>query len=64
MREILPILLRITGAGLILLAILHVPIGRKLMWREQAARMSPWTRAILKSWHRLHRSCHRGWRLG
>jgi len=46
MSEVIPILLRITGAGLILLAILHVPIGRKLMWREQAARMSPENEAI------------------
>jgi hypothetical protein len=46
MSETLLIPLRITGAGLILLAILHVPIGRKLMWREQAARMSPENEAI------------------
>ena len=36
----LPLLLRVTGVGLILLAVLHVPISRKLRWREQAARMS------------------------
>lgn len=40
MLEFLPLLLRVTGAGLILLAVLHVPISRKLMWREHAARMS------------------------
>lgn len=40
MIELLPLLLRITGAGLILLAVLHVPISRRLMWREHAARMS------------------------
>ncbi len=46
MSELLPILLRITGAGLILLAILHLPISRHLNWREQAARMSPENEAI------------------
>ena len=40
MTEALPLLLRIAGAGLILLALLHVPMGRKLQWREEAARMS------------------------
>lgn len=46
MMEALPLLLRITGAGLILLAVLHVPISRKLMWREQAARMSDENAAV------------------
>jgi hypothetical protein len=32
--------LRIAGAGLILLALLHVPIARYLQWRAEAARMS------------------------
>jgi hypothetical protein len=41
MKELLPILLRLAGAGLILLAVLHIPIGRRLGWREDAARMSP-----------------------
>lgn len=41
MMEILTILLRIAGAGLILLAILHVPIGRQLKWNEDAGRMTP-----------------------
>jgi hypothetical protein len=40
MIETLPILLRIAGAGLILLAILHIPIGRHLKWREDVARLS------------------------
>ena len=40
MIEILGILLRIAGAGLILLAILHIPIGRHLKWREDAARLT------------------------
>ena len=48
MIETLPLLLRITGAGLILLALLHVPIGRKLAWREQAARMSGENAAIFQ----------------
>ena len=46
MREILPLLLRIAGAGLILLAAAHVPIGRKLKWREHAARMSDENAAV------------------
>src|SRR5690349_4280776 len=40
MSETLPILLRIAGAGLILLAVVHVPIGRHLKWREEGSRMS------------------------
>ena len=41
MKETLPILLRVAGAGLILLAGLHVPIGRHLKWRADAARLTP-----------------------
>lgn len=41
MIETLTILLRVAGAGLILLAGLHVPIGRRLKWREEGARLSP-----------------------
>lgn len=40
MNEILIPCLRFAGAGLILLALLHVPIGRQLAWKEEAARMS------------------------
>jgi len=40
MIETLTILLRVAGAGLILLAGLHVPIGRHLKWREDGARLS------------------------
>ena len=41
MIETLTMLLRVAGAGLILLAGLHVPIGRRLKWREEGARLSP-----------------------
>ena len=37
----LVILLRLAGAGLILRAILHVPISRRLKWREDVARLTP-----------------------
>lgn len=40
MIETLSILLRVAGAGLILLAALHVPIGRHLKWREDGAHLS------------------------
>ena len=46
MIEILAILLRIAGAGLILLAVLHIPIGRHLKWREEAARLTPVNQSI------------------
>jgi len=41
MIEILSPLLRVAGAGLLLLAVVHLPISRRLRWREEAARMSP-----------------------
>ena len=41
MIELLSPSLRIAGAGLILLAFLHISIARRLRWREDAARMSP-----------------------
>jgi len=40
MIETLTILLRVAGAGLILLSGLHVPIGRHLKWGEEGARLS------------------------
>lgn len=46
MTEWLELLLRIAGAGLILLAILHVPIGRRLRWSEDAMRLMPVNRSI------------------
>ena len=41
MIEVLTLLLRIAGAGLILLSLLHVPIGRHLKWREDVVRLTP-----------------------
>lgn len=41
MTETLALLLQVAGAGLILLAVLHVPIGKRLNWQEEAARLSP-----------------------
>ncbi|MCC6242059.1 MAG: hypothetical protein IT353_04430 [Gemmatimonadaceae bacterium] len=33
--------LRAAGAGMILLAFVHIPIARHLQWREESARLSP-----------------------
>jgi hypothetical protein len=41
MNAALEILLRIAGVGLVLLAFLHIPIGRKLRWREDGRKLSP-----------------------
>ncbi len=41
MIEILTVLLRLAGCGLVLLALVHVQIARKLKWKEEALRMSP-----------------------
>ncbi len=48
MRELLTTLLRIAGAGLILLVIVHHPIGRHLKWREDAERLSPVNASIFR----------------
>lgn len=40
MIELLEILLRIAGAGLIALALLHLPIGQRLNWRDDVSRLS------------------------
>lgn len=48
MNETLTMLLRVAGAGLILLTVLHVPIGRHLKWREEAARLSPVNASIFR----------------
>lgn len=44
--DLLPPLLRFAGAGLILLALIHVPISRRLQWREQASRLSAENEAV------------------
>jgi hypothetical protein len=41
MIETLTLLLKIAGAGLISLSLLHIPIGRRLKWREEAALLTP-----------------------
>ncbi|MFN0127426.1 MAG: hypothetical protein ACKV19_12150 [Verrucomicrobiales bacterium] len=41
MNAALEILLRIAGAGLVMLAFLHIPIGRKLRWREDGRKLNP-----------------------
>lgn len=46
MTDLLALLLRIAGTGLILLAVLHIPIGRRLGWREDGKRLSPANEAI------------------
>jgi hypothetical protein len=46
MTSLLEILLRVAGAGLILLAILHIPIGRKLRWSEDSRQLTPANRSI------------------
>jgi hypothetical protein len=48
MIETLTILLRVAGVGLILLAVLHVPIGHRLKWREEASLMSPVNASIFR----------------
>lgn len=46
MTDFLLIALRICGGGLIVLALLHIPIGRQLGWRGDAAKMRPENAAI------------------
>lgn len=41
MTDSLTLLLRMAGLGLILLAILHAPIGKQLKWVEDARRLTP-----------------------
>jgi len=48
MNEILTLSLRIAGVGLILLSILHVPIGRHLQWREDIARLTPVNASVFR----------------
>ena len=40
MIELLPVFLRIAGAGLLLLAIIHIPLGKALNWKEELQRLS------------------------
>ena len=44
--EALTMAVRVAGMILILLAGLHVPIGRRLAWREESRRLSPANEAI------------------
>lgn len=46
MIESLELLLRIGGVGLILLALVHVPVSRHLRWREDATRLTPTNASI------------------
>lgn len=46
MTAYLTILLRMAGIGLILLALIHVPIGKRLKWKEQGALLSPENEAV------------------
>lgn len=46
MIETLTLLLRIAGAGLLLLALLHIPIGKQLNWREDAQQLTPMNAAV------------------
>jgi hypothetical protein len=48
MIKTLAILLRVAGVVIILLAGLHVPIGRRLNWREEALRMSPVNASVFR----------------
>lgn len=48
MNVTLLILLRIMGAGLILLAGMHGPIGRHLKWREDGRNLTPANAAIFR----------------
>jgi hypothetical protein len=48
MIETLTILLRLAGASLVLLAGLHIPIGRHLKWREDSTRLTPPNAAIFR----------------
>ena len=48
MNSALLLLLRIAGAGLLLLAVTHIPIGRRLKWREQALLLTPLNGSIFR----------------
>ena len=46
MIETLTLLLRIAGAGLLLLAFLHIPIGKQLKWQEDAKQLTPMNASV------------------
>ena len=46
MTELLSILLRVAGVGLLFLSAIHIPIGRELRWREDASRLTPTNQAV------------------
>ncbi len=46
MTDLLTLLLRIAGGGLILLALVHIPMGRSLNWSEDCRRLTPVNAAI------------------
>lgn len=46
MIETMTLLLRFAGAGLFLLAVLHLPIGRHLKWGEDAKKLSPVNQSV------------------
>ncbi len=46
MIDFLPVLLRLAGAGMLLLAVLHIPIGRALRWNEDCRQLTPVNRAV------------------
>ena len=46
MIETLTLLLRIAGGGLLLLAVLHIPISKQLKWSEDAKRLTPVNAAV------------------
>ena len=48
MTSLLEPALRVAGAGMIALALLHVPIARRLGWQEDARRMSPVNAAVFR----------------
>lgn len=45
-ESLLTLLLRLAGAGLIALALVHLLIGKHLRWREDVAQLTPVNRAI------------------
>lgn len=48
MTALLSLALRVAGAGLITLALMHGPISRRLGWRSDAERMSPVNASIFR----------------